>query len=239
MNKETKYIVSFSGGKDSTAMLLKLIEQNRQIDEIIFCDTGLEFPEIINHIKKVEQYINRKITIVKPEKDFEYYLLNHIKTKGKNKGKAGFGWPFTTLRWCNAFLKRDPIKNYYKKYKDINIIQYIRISYDEHKRVKENPNIIYPLVELKITDAEAYNYCLEKGFDWEGLYNRMPRTGCYLCPLQRINTLKILYIHYPELWANMKRLDKLCIEQLNRQFRKDYNIEELEIKFKAHIPPLF
>ncbi len=34
-----KYIVSFSGGKDSTAMLLRMLEENVQVDEILFCDT--------------------------------------------------------------------------------------------------------------------------------------------------------------------------------------------------------
>jgi diphthamide synthase (EF-2-diphthine--ammonia ligase) len=33
-------ILSFSGGKDSTALLLKLIEENMQLDEIIRVDVG-------------------------------------------------------------------------------------------------------------------------------------------------------------------------------------------------------
>lgn len=33
-----KHIVSFSGGKDSTAMLLRMLEENMQVDEILFCD---------------------------------------------------------------------------------------------------------------------------------------------------------------------------------------------------------
>ncbi|WP_132587301.1 phosphoadenosine phosphosulfate reductase domain-containing protein [Allofournierella massiliensis] len=35
-----------SGGKDSTAMLLRLVEENRPIDEILYCDTGWEFPQM-------------------------------------------------------------------------------------------------------------------------------------------------------------------------------------------------
>jgi len=42
----TKRLVSFSGGKDSTAMLIRMIELNIEIDKIIFADTGLEFPEL-------------------------------------------------------------------------------------------------------------------------------------------------------------------------------------------------
>ena len=34
--EKVKHIVSFSGGKDSTAMLLKMIEAKMQIDEIVF-----------------------------------------------------------------------------------------------------------------------------------------------------------------------------------------------------------
>ena len=54
-----KHIVSFSGGKDSTAMLLKMIENNMLIDDIIFLDTTVEFPEMYEHISKVEKYIGR------------------------------------------------------------------------------------------------------------------------------------------------------------------------------------
>ena len=67
-----KHIVSFSGGKDSTAMLLKMLENNMQIDDIIFCDTGKEFPQMYEHIRKVKDYIKRPITILKSEKSFDY-----------------------------------------------------------------------------------------------------------------------------------------------------------------------
>ena len=66
--------MSFSGGKDSTAMLLRMIEENMKIDEIIFLDTGVEFPEMYNHIKQVEEYIGRPITKLKDGHYFEYYM---------------------------------------------------------------------------------------------------------------------------------------------------------------------
>lgn len=71
-----KHIVSFSGGKDSTAMLLRMLEENMQVDEIIYCDTYKEFPQMYNHIEKVRKYIkekyNKEITTLKAEKDFDY-----------------------------------------------------------------------------------------------------------------------------------------------------------------------
>ena len=50
-------IVQFSGGKDSTAMLLMMLDKNMPIDDIIFCDTGKEFPQTYEHIEKVNKYI--------------------------------------------------------------------------------------------------------------------------------------------------------------------------------------
>ena len=52
--KPKLHVVSFSGGKDSTAMLLRMIEEDYPIDIILYCDTGLEFPEMEEHIYKVE-----------------------------------------------------------------------------------------------------------------------------------------------------------------------------------------
>ena len=51
--KEQYHLVSFSGGKDSTAMLLGMLERDMKIDCILFCDTGLEFPAMYDHIAKV------------------------------------------------------------------------------------------------------------------------------------------------------------------------------------------
>lgn len=40
------HAVSLSGGKDSTAMLLLMIERNMPIDMVLYADTGMEFPEM-------------------------------------------------------------------------------------------------------------------------------------------------------------------------------------------------
>lgn len=161
-----KHIVSFSGGKDSTAMLLKMIEKGMGIDEIIFADTGIEFPEMYDHIKKVEEYINRPITVIKAENDFGYYMLDHIKTRGKNKGKAGYSWPDFRSRWCTTILKQNVFKDYLKGQK--NIIEYHGIAFDEKERAKRNKdrNIKYPLIDWKMTGEDNLEYCYSLGFSW-------------------------------------------------------------------------
>ena len=227
-----KHIVSFSGGKDSTAMLLMMIEKKMQIDEIIFCDTTVEFPQMIEHINRVEKYIGRKITRLKAPYDFEHYLAHHIKSKGVNKGKKGYGWAGPRLRWCTSTLKRDVIKKYLKH---IPIrTEYLGIAVDEEARVhktKSTSKVSYrfPLYDWGITEKDALQYCYDLGFDWGGLYEKFSRVSCYLCPLQPIRALRKLYNDFPELWENMRRLDKLSY----RQFRKDYSIDELEKRFQA------
>lgn len=215
-------IVSFSGGKDSTAMLLKMIDMRYEIDDIIFVDTTKEFESMYVHINKVEKYINRKITRLKI--DFDYWFHKHIKTRGKNKGKIGYGWPDFKNRWCTA-LKRDSIK---KHLKGIKHVQYHGIAYDEQHRAKQDINIKYPLIDFKMSEKDCLNYCYNLGFDWNGLYRKFSRVSCYCCPLKKIKELKIIYNEFPILWNKMVVLDKKSF----RKFRNDYSLIELERKFK-------
>ena len=80
----------FSGGKDSTAMLLMMIERGMQIDRIICIDTTKEFPEMYAHIEKVKKYI-KPYEIETYSFDFDYYFSEHMKTRGKTAGQKGYG----------------------------------------------------------------------------------------------------------------------------------------------------
>ncbi|WP_449189193.1 phosphoadenosine phosphosulfate reductase domain-containing protein [Treponema lecithinolyticum] len=221
-----KHVVSLSGGKDSTAMLLMMLERGMQIDDIVFCDTGLEFPQMYKHIEAVERRIGRKINVIKSDKTYEYYLADHILTKGKHKGLKGYGYPSMRIRWCTARLKLDVLGRYFRKYTKEGFLlkQYIGIAADEQKRCKEH---IYPLVEWGITEAQALQYCYGKGFDWGGLYKDFRRVSCYCCPLQPLKELKILWKKYPELWQKMEELDTRTASS----FRLDYTLAEIEQRF--------
>lgn len=222
-----RHIVSFSGGKDSTAMLLKMIKENWKIDEIIFCDTGMEFPAMYQHIDKVEKYIGTKITQLKAENSFEYMMLYHKKKKDKHKGKYGYGWPDFQNRWCTSYLKKDVVSRYLKKYD--NIIEYHGIASDEAYRTKKNKEKIirYPLIEWGMTEQDALDYCYSKGFNWGGLYERFNRVSCWCCPLQSIPELKQLYTYFPALWEKLRQMD----EKAWNQFRPDYSVAELDKRF--------
>ncbi len=223
--------MSFSGGKDSTAMLLKMMELGMKIDEIIFLDTGVEFPQMYEHIKKVEKYIGRDITVLKSDKSYEYYMFEHVKTRGKNKGQKGYSWADFRNRWCTQLLKKQVIKKYLKKYKGYEVVEYHGIAVDEVKRL-ENKNkektVRYPLAEWNMTEKDALEYCYSKGFDWGGLYEQFGRVSCWCCPLKSLKELRVLYKDYPQLWEKLKEWDNSTY----RKFRADYTIEQLEEKFK-------
>ena len=217
------HVVSFSGGKDSTAMLLRMVELGMQIDEIIFCDTGVEFPQMYDHIAKVEKYIGRPITKLRRPKSFEYMLLSHV----KKSGVVGYSFPDFRNRWCTAYFKRDHIKSYLRQArKEMAVIEYIGIAADEPKRIKDKR---YPLVEWGWTEADCLKYCYSKGFDWGGMYQVFRRVSCWCCPLKGLDALRQLRKYFPELW------EKLLEWQTKtwRSFRSDYSVLELEEKFMA------
>ena len=224
-----KHIVHFSGGKDSTAMLLMMLEKGMQIDDIIFCDTGMEFPEMYTHIAKVEQYIGRPITKIKADKSFEYYMFEHTKTKSKKKNK-GYGWCRNWVRWCTRLLKKEPTRKYLKeKYKDEPLVQYLGIAYDEPKRhARIMDNEVHPLFDWEITESEALQYCYARGFDWGGLYEQFSRVSCWCCPLQGLREVRSLRKYHPTLFSRLREMDK----RVDYKFRPDYSVEDLEIRFQ-------
>lgn len=231
VEKEKVYIVCFSGGKDSTAMLFKLIENNYPITEIISCDTSVEHEEMYEHIDKVKGMIPYPMTILKSDKDFNYYITQHPISKGKRKGEVGYGWSTNLNRWCTTYLKTIIVDEYVeKKYpkEKYHVVRYLGIAIDEAKRLREDEHKAYPLVDFQMTEKDCLEYCYSLGLDWGGLYEIYPRLSCWCCPLQRLGTLEWLYFNRPHLWEQLRVWD----EYSHRPFRKDYTLAQLEEKFE-------
>ena len=224
-------VIHFSGGKDSTAMLLMMLEKQIPVDYIIFCDTGKEFPQMYEHIAKVQEYIGREITILKAEKSFDYWMFDHVKTKGKHKGECGYGWATMGIRWCTSTMKKRVADKFLKSVSDCT--EYIGIAFDEEKRhAKETRNnVIHPLYDRKITEAMALEYCYSKGFSWGGLYEHFKRVSCWCCPLKSLPELRMLYMYYPELWKQLKDMDN----RSPNSYRNNCSIQDLENRFKREV----
>jgi 3'-phosphoadenosine 5'-phosphosulfate sulfotransferase (PAPS reductase)/FAD synthetase len=240
------YIVaSFSGGKDSTAMVLHMIELGEHIDEVVCCDTYKEFPAMYRHIEKVKKVVEGagiKFTMLRAEKSFDWQMF-HITVNRKTSKFAhltGRAWPTSKVRWCTCFLKVQVIEAYYKRLKSQhNVIQCIGIATDESYRLdreaNQNPNHRHPLVDWGWTETDCLKYCYDNGYDWEGLYEifRNEKTGrsrvsCWCCPLKSLSELRKLRKHFPDLWEELKDMDKRSWNQ----FRADYSVEDLEIRFQ-------
>ena len=69
-------------------MLLRLLEENRPVDLILFCDTGLEFPQMYEHLDRLEAYIGRPIIRLKAAHDFEYYFYEYTPKRKKSRAVA-------------------------------------------------------------------------------------------------------------------------------------------------------
>ena len=227
--KDKLYVASLSGGKDSTAMVLRLIEEKLPLDLVLFCDTGLEFPQMYDHVRKVEQVITVPVVWLKAEQDFEYYMFHHTperKPGSTYEGKIGMSWAGPKNRWCTSVLKIRVIDKYLSSLQEnYEIVQYIGIAADEPERVKE---FCYPLIEWGMTEKDCLEYCYERGYDWGGLYRLFDRVSCWCCPLQGLEELRILRREFPGLWSQLLEWES----KTWRNFRKDFSVDELEIRFR-------
>lgn len=226
-------IPSISGGKDSTAMLLMMVDRKEPIHSAVFFDTGWEFPEMYSHIDLLEKRTGIKIWRLQPRLPFNYWMTARpiIAKKGENNGKIhriGNGWPSPSRRWCTR-QKVDTIDYFCKPIQ--NPISCIGYAADEthRKTPKRKGNFRFPLQEWNITEADALQYCYDKGYNWGGLYKIFKRVSCYCCPLQRIGELKKLRKHFPDLWQKMLNMDKAIL--VNKGFRDYDTVYDLEKRF--------
>lgn len=208
-------IISFSGGKDSTAMALEMLERGEEIHSVVGFDTGWEFPQMMSHWDKFESYTGLEIVRLKPKQPFDYWLFDRpICHRGeKEPYRYGNGWPSSRRRWCT----REKVNAIERHPKSIGgKVVCIGYAADERDRLL-NPTLKekkyptrYPLIEWDIDEAQALKICKKHGFDWGGLYDHFRRVSCFCCPLKPLPELRTLRTHFPDLWQTMKDWDKRC-----------------------------
>lgn len=229
--EKIKHIVSFSGGKDSTAMLLRMVELKMPIDQIINVDCGSwDWPATHRHINKLQKYMGRRIIRLKPEKSFDWWMF---KAKSGENVNPGYGFPAPNYRWCTT-IKVKTINKHLKK--QGKCLQYIGIALDEAFRTKKQKppeNFRYPLIEWKWTERDCLNYCYSRGFDWEGLYKYTTRISCWCCPLQSLGTLKKLRKHFPKLWKRLLEMQKKSWNSFKQKKLGNLTVFDLEKRFAA------
>ena len=216
-------------------MVLRLLEDDWPLDEIVFFDTGWEFQQMYEHIAKFEAYTGLTVTRLHPRQSFTYWMLERpvVARKGPLNGQVhriGNGWPSPSRRWCTR-EKVDTIERHCG-----DAVHYLGIAADEAHRMdgvtlsKRSHVCRYPLYEWDMSEADALAYCKARGFDWGGLYELFHHVSCYCCPLQRIGQLKTLRREFPALWAQMLEWDEQ-IGAHNRGFRGYDTVHDLEARF--------
>lgn len=242
--------VAASGGKDSTAMLLLMLEKGMPIDAVFYADTGMEFPEMQKHMEKLDGLLFRErglhITTLRHPRGFEWMMFDMPQQQERaierriaaGQPPTGYGWPGPRVRWCTGHLKTklmDKALNQLKGERDA--VQYVGIAADEAHRCKDDKCKRYPLVEWGITEAQALQICYDRGFDWDGLYKIYNRCSCWCCPLQRISELRKLRQHHPELWQRLLDMDRRAIGMFGYtplgRFKERWSVEQLDKRFAA------
>ena len=199
--KSNIYIPSISFGKDSTAMLLMMLEYGEEIHSILWFDTERDFPEIIEHKNKLIKDTGIKLQTVRHWAGFDF-LENRYGKAHKSGG------------WCAA-AKRDCCNKYIRLILKDNpkIIECIGFSFDEKRRANKMDKkwqVRFPLIEWGITGEMALKYCYDKGYDFGGIYDWMPsqRVSCYDCPKQSKADMAAIRKYHPELIGD-KRVKEL------------------------------
>lgn len=241
---------NLSGGRDSTAMVIKWLESKRPLDYILFCDTGFEFEEMYSYIDKIDLYLqekfNKKITRLDATQEIEKWAFELPITKGERKGLLR-GLPMVLGRdYCTRQAKIYPSEAFVKslspcKFKNDVLIGY---TYNEVKKGRVS-NLsyavsVYPLYEFKFNEKEVSDFLKERGI-MNPLYEKFDRTGCFFCPKQSLKSFFQLYKHYPKQWQLMKDWEQRAkkLNCVNQRWHIKYTLQELENKFKDKANSLF
>lgn len=238
-NKTKYYIASCSCGKDSLAMVLRLIIEHKPLDEIVFYDTGMEFSAIYRNWEKLKLYAELsgiKCTTLNPECKFLYDMLKReVKNRDGSGVHYGYSWCGGVCRWgTTAKLKA------LDKYCEERMANcYVGIAADELQRLQKErkPYKLFPLNEWGMTERDCLEYCSMHNVSWKEngveLYDILDRVSCWCCGNKNIWELYNIWRCLPEYWRKLKELQT----QISRPFKKNYTIFDLEKKFEnGYIP---
>jgi len=210
--------VSFSGGKDSLACLC-LAEKLISRPEIIFINTGLEFPETVEYVREIAKA--RKLRLKEIDAESSFFQQVNI-----------FGPPAKDYRWCCKTNKLGPMTDFLKKSypKGCVTIEGRRI-YESFNRstirpVERNPYVpgqttLAPIRNWRAIEVMLYLYW--KDIEPNPLYQKdLERIGCWLCPAALQSEYAALKVTHPLLyqrwsawlhgWAEQNNLDNRYVD---------------------------
>ncbi len=180
-----RHVVGLSGGKDSTALALRLAEVEPRDYEYICNATGNELPEVAEHIGRMELLLGAPVKIVGAGMTL-FELIEQQKML-----------PNFRSRFCTRILKIEPTIEYFETLPDGSTL-YVGLRADEEERrglYGEDINIRFPMREWGWGIADVWTYLASRGVT-------VPkRTDCTVCPYQRLGEWHALWRDHPDEYA--------------------------------------
>ena len=196
-----KHIVCFSGGKDSTALIL-WAKENLHEFTTVFCDTGWEHPITYAYVEEInQQLLGGSLVRLKSQKYDGFVQLSVL------RGRV----PSATARFCTDELKVRPMIAWLKTIDDeITVYQGIRAQEsegrakmpmsqwsDDYDAQIERP-LLFWLAE------QCFAIMAKYGVKPNPLYLiGMGRVGCFPCIMVNFRELRAIR-QYPEVWEMLK-----------------------------------
>lgn len=213
-------IVGFSGGKDSTALVLRMAELGEDF-ECLYTPTGNELPDLQAHIDAVMARLNRPlITLTNGTLFSRIDRLNAL--------------PSWRMRWCTRELKIVPCIAYLKEHPGLTLCVGLRADEEEREGLYgPYATYRYPLREWGWGLREVWKYLREKGVS-------IPRrTDCALCYDQRLNEWYALWQQHPEEYAKGETYEAKTGHTFRSKQRDSWpaSLAELRQKFEAGYRP--
>jgi len=192
--------VAFSGGKDSLTTLL-LVKDVVEDLKVLFVDTGLEFPETVEHTEEVVRGLGLGLMIESAGDAFW-------------QGFEHFGPPGRDYRWCCKTCKLGPTAKLIRERFPDGCITFLgQRKYESDQRYRqprvwENPWVPGQIGVSPIKDWTAMHvwlYILSCGIEFNPLYKKgLERIGCWLCPASELWEFEFVERQHPELWRKWR-----------------------------------
>ena len=227
-----RLIVALSGGKDSTAMALRLREVEPDADvTYLITPTGDELPEMVEHWRRLECLLGQSLTSVSATTLSE--LIRRFDML-----------PNSRARWCTRMLKIEPCIAWMAKHAT-DAVLCVGLRADEEQRqglYSEHIPTRFPMREWGwgIQDVLAY-------LDGQGV--KVPeRTDCARCYAQQLGEWWLLWKQHPEIYADAEEDEALVSKARGgttlytfRSPQRDTwpaGLRELRERFEAgYVPP--
>jgi len=197
-------IISFSGGKDSTALILWAKEILDSF-QVVFCDTGWEDQITYDYIEYINKtLLNGELIVLKSEK-YEGFADLSIKKKRIASTEA---------RYCTTELKIIPTKNYIEQFEDVHLYNGIRA--DESPRRAAMDETVFDDYLKCTVHRPLLKWTIEQVFGIMEKYNIKPnplykmgmsRVGCMPCIMSNHKEMRVLIKNKPDVIEKILNLE--------------------------------